>query len=579
MIYDILEVFKKEYEKSGDGLILGSYTLKDGLYVKINKDNTLEFFESKTVKKEKLFTNLNGIQNSDMKEWFIQRDYCSNVIETAKSYDAPIKSIHNNNYLTLFMKSDKFLDVNIEHLKSKLFLTVLNFKNFTNKNDKEIICGYQDRIDIFSRKKNVVKKYQIIKNNLEQIKQKVKDLDVKNYIKIFFDEDIKVYKQESEIYLSLKVFNKNEYNQKITNSIYGLSNSNMGLNSKKPFLENKTRKSNIPFMIQNEDALLLKKFFDWLKVQPYRDEENKAIDRYLEEHFFIQKQSSNDEAEITDFDYIPTKIDDVNKYFPSIYVKNYLELENKDKKLISDYEIKELWQLEDKVDELFYNKQLKFNYYKESKDIKVSDFLSKELQSILFVTKFAMINYFKKYNDTAFLNIVNKYGTQFVINHYMNEREFKAKETMNLKLSIQGETMDIKQELENLRTILEDEEYKQLSKDEYLFLAGQWGAYLLSLSKADNKNKTLALAEQYFKAKYISKIQNILNNDLQKFKHELRLSNSWALKAVALLKAYEDDSKLSDKEKDRFLVGFMAKNIFYEKRKKEEDKETKEETK
>lgn len=578
MIYDILEVFKKEYEKSGDGLILGSYSLKDGLYVKINKDNTLEFFESKTVKKEKLFTNLNGIQNSDMKEWFIQRDYGSNVIETAKSYDAPIKSIHNNNYLTLFMKSDKFLDVNIEHLKSKLFLTVLNFKNFTNKKDKEIICGYQDRINIFSRKKNVVKKYQIIKNNLEQIKQKVKDLDVKNYIKIFFDEDIKVYKQESEIYLSLKVFNKNEYNQKITNSIYGLSNSNMGLNSKKPFLENKTRKSNIPFMIQNEDALLLKKFFDWLKVQPYRDEENKAIDRYLEEHFFIQKQSNNDEAEIIDFDYIPTKKDDVNKYFPSIYVKNYLELE-KDKKLISDYEIKELWQLEDKVDELFYNKQLKFNYYKESKDIKVSDFLSKELQSILFVTKFAMINYFKKYSDTGFLNIVNKYGTQFVINHYMNEREFKAKETINLKLSIQGETMDIKQELENLRTILEDEEYKQLSKDEYLFLAGQWAAYLLSLSRADNKNKTLALAEQYFKAKYISKIQSILNNDLEKFKHELRLSNSWALKAVALLKAYEDDSKLSDKEKDRFLVGFMAKNTFYEKRKKEEDKETKEETK
>lgn len=575
MIYDILEVFKKEYEKSGDGLILGSYTLKDGLYVKINKDNTLEFFESKTVKKEKLFTNLNGIQNSDMKEWFIQRDYCSNVIETAKSYDAPIKSIHNNNYLTLFMKSDKFLDVNIEHLKSKLFLTVLNFKNFTNKKDKEIICGYQDRIDIFSRKKNVVKKYQIIKNNLEQIKQKVKDLDVKNYIKIFFDEDIKVYKQESEIYLSLKVFNKNEYNQKITNSIYGLSNSNMGLNSKKPFLENKTRKSNIPFMIQNEDALLLKKFFDWLKVQPYRDEENKAIDRYLEEHFFIQKQSNNDEAEITDFDYIPTKKDDVNKYFPLIYVKNYLELENKDKKLISDYEIKELWQLEDKVDELFYNKQLKFNYYKESKDIKVSDFLSKELQSILFITKFAMINYFKKYSDTGFLNIVNKYGTQFVINHYMNEREFKAKETMNLKLSIQGETMDIKQELENLKNMLELEEYKQLSKDEYLFLSGQWAAYLLSLSKADNKNKTLALAEQYFKAKYISKMQNILNNDLEKFKHEIRLSNSWALKAVALLKAYEDDTKLTNKDKDRFLVGFMAKNTFYEKRNKEINEETK----
>lgn len=423
-------------------------------------------------------------------------------------------------------------------------------------------------------KKDILDKCETLKNCFDEILEVAKEKEIKNYVKIFFEEDLEIYKEESAIYLSLKIFNDSSYNKKIGNSIYGLSNSNMGLNSKKPFLENKTRKFSAPFLLKNEDALLLKKFFDWLKIQPYN--QDRTLD---EEHFFIQKQSNNDEAEITDFDYIPTKKDDVNKYFPLIYVKNYLELENKDKKLISDYEIKELWQLEDKVDELFYNKQLKFNYYKESKDIKVSDFLSKELQSILFVTKFAMINYFKKYNDMGFLNIVNKYGTQFMINHYMNEREFKAKETMNLKLSIQGETMDIKQELENLRTILEDEEYKQLSKDEYLFLAGQWAAYLLSLSHADNKNKTLALAEQYFKAKYISKIQSILNNDLEKFKHELRLSNSWALKAVALLKAYEDDSKLSDKEKDRFLVGFMAKNTFYEKRKKEEDKETKEETK
>lgn len=567
MIYDILEVFKKEYEKSGDGLILGSYTLKDGLYVKINKDNTLEFFESK----KKIFTNLNGIQNSEALDWFKQNDYYSSYINSNKAlFD---KKIHNINYLSYFFKFE-----NADYVKNKIdehFTILLDFGKFKDKKDKEVLESYQDRLKSEDRKKDILAKCEILKNCFDEIIEIANSKEIKNYIKIFFEEDLKTYKEESEIYLSLKIFNDSSYNQKIKDSIYGLSNSNMGLNSKKPFLENKTRKSNIPFMIQNEDALLLKKFFDWLKVQPYRDEENKAIDRYLEEHFFIQKQSNNDEAEITDFDYIPTKKDDVNKYFPLIYVKNYLELENKDKKLISDYEIKELWQLEDKVDELFYNKQLKFNYYKESKDIKVSDFLSKELQSILFITKFAMINYFKKYSDTGFLNIVNKYGTQFVINHYMNEREFKAKETMNLKLSIQGETMDIKQELENLKNMLELEEYKQLSKDEYLFLSGQWAAYLLSLSKADNKNKTLALAEQYFKAKYISKMQNILNNDLEKFKHEIRLSNSWALKAVALLKAYEDDTKLTNKDKDRFLVGFMAKNTFYEKRNKETNEETK----
>lgn len=565
MIYDILEIFKKEYEKSGDGLILGSYTLKDGLYVKINKDNTLEFFESKTIKREKLFTALDGTQNSEALDWFKQNDYYSSYINSNKSlFD---KKIHNINYLSYFFKLE-----NSDYVKEKIdehFNILLDFGKFKDKKDREVLENYQDRLKSEDRKKDILAKCEILKNCFDEIIEVANSKEIKNYIKIFFEEDLKTYKRESEIYLSLKIFNDSSYNQKIEESIFGLSNSNMGLNSKKPFLENKTRKFSAPFLLKNEDALLLKKFFDWLKIQPYN--QDRTLD---EEHFFLQKHSSNDEAEITDFDYIPTKKDDVNKYFLPIYVKNYLELE-KDKKLISDYEIKELWQLEDKVDELFYNGQLKYNYYKDSKDIKVSDFLSKELQSILFITKFTMINYFKKYDDKGFLNIIEKYGTQLIINHYMNERVFKAGETMNLKLSIQGENMDIKQELQNLRSIFENEEYEQLSKDEYLFLAGQWAYYLLSLSRADNKNKTLAFAEQYFKAKYISKIQDILNNDLEKFKHEISLNSKKIRKTIALLKAYENNEKISSSEKDRFLVGFMSKNIFYESNKKETNEEIK----
>ncbi len=567
MIYDVLEVFEELYEEKKDDLILGSYNLKDGLYVKIKKDETLEFFESKTVKREKVFTDLNGIQNSSVCDDFKKWDYYSSYINSNKAlFD---KKIHNINYLSYFFKIE-----NSEYAKEKIdehFNVLVDFSKYKDKKDKEVLAVFQDRLKNENRKEDILKKCLILKNSFDEIIQVAKEKEIKNYIKIFFEEDLENYKKESEIYLSLKIFNDSKYNQKIDDVIYGLSNSNMGLNSKKPFLENKNRKLTIPFMIKNKDALMLKKFFDWLKLQSYNQ------DRTLDEHFFIQKHLNNDEAEITEFDYIPIKADDINKLFEPIYVKNYLELKDKDKKLISDYEIKELWQLEDKIDTLFYNGQLKFNYYRDSKDVKVSDFLSKELQSILFITKFTMINYFRKYEDRGFLNIIKKYGTQFVINHFMNEREFKAKEAMNLKLALQkGENMDIKQELQHLKNILEDEEYKSLSKDEYLFLAGQWAAYLLSLSKASNKNKTLALAEQYFKAKYISKMQSILNNDLEKFKHEIRLNNTWALKASSLLKAYEDDSKLSDKEKDRFLVGFMAKNTFYEKRQKEEKKENEE---
>ncbi|MDR1150799.1 MAG: hypothetical protein LBJ93_04220 [Clostridiales bacterium] len=567
MIYDILEVFNKIYETKGERLILDNYNLKDGLYVKINKDNILEFYELKTVKKDKFFSDLDGMQNSDMEEWFIKRDYYSSYINSNKSlFD---KKIHNINYLSYFFKAE-----NDDYAKDKIdqhFNILLNFKKFNDKKDKEVLDKYKFVIENGDREEDILKKCEILKNCFDEIIKIIEEKKIKNYIKIFFDEELEKYTNESEIYLSLKIFNDSSYNKKIGDKIYGLSNSNMGLNGKKPFLEHKTRKNAAPFILEGKNALMLKKFFDWLKNQPYN--KDRTLD---EDHFFIQKQSNNDEAEITDFDYIPTKTDDANKSFTPIYFKNYLYIKDKEENLISDYEIDELWKLEEKIDDLFYNKQLKFNYYKDSKEIKVSDFLSKKLQSILLITRFAMINYFKKYDDREFLYVIKKYGTEFIVNHYLSERYFKAKEAMNLKLSLQGENMDIQQELQNIKTILNNEdEYKNLTKNEFLFLAGQWAYYLLSLSKADSKSKTLSLAEQYFRAKYISKLQNALNNDLEKYKHEVSLNNKKIKKTVTLLKSYHDEEKLTNNDKDRFLVGFMTKNIFWESNKKENVEEIK----
>ena len=550
MIYDILEVFKKEYEKSGDELILGSYSLKDGLYVKINKNKTIKFFESKTVKKEKLFTNLDGIQNSEALDWFKKNDYYSSYINSNKSlFD---KKIHNINYLSYFFKVE-----NSDYVKDKIdehFNILLNFGKFKDKKDKEVLETYQDRLKNKDRKKDILEKCEILKNCFDEIIEVANSKEIKNYIKIFFEEDLETYKKESEIYLSLKIFNDSSYNQKIEDSIFGLSNSNMGLNSKKPFLENKTRKFSAPFLLKNEDALMLKKFFDWLKLQPYN--QDRTLDK---EHFFIQKQSNNDEAEITDFDYIPTKKDDVNKYFSSIYVKNYLELEDKDKKLISDYEIKELWQLEEKVDELFYNKQLKYNYYKDSKDIKVSDFLSKELQSILFITRYAMINYFKKYDEEEFYQVVKKYSTNFVIEHLRQNLEYKAKESLNLKISLlkyKGENiMNIKSIQEEMTKKLEVSDYESLKSEEFFYLCGQVASYLLS--KKNQHEKMHDLVEPFLRANNAQKLKKEIEFAFFQYKHAIHFGAKKINNAIALIEAYKGEEKLSY-FRDSFLIGYLS---------------------
>lgn len=102
MIYDILEVFRKEYEQKGDKLILDNYQLKDGLYVRVNNDGSLDYYICETVKKDKIFRTLDGILVNNILDWFKERDYYSGYLNSNKSFFD--KKIHNVNYLSFFVK-------------------------------------------------------------------------------------------------------------------------------------------------------------------------------------------------------------------------------------------------------------------------------------------------------------------------------------------------------------------------------------------------------------------------------------------------------------------------------------------
>ena len=91
MIYDVLEVFRKEYEQKGDKLILDNYVLKDGLYVMVGADESLKYFiftnDKKQENKENCFKDLDGNIQKDVYEWLKERDYYSSIIndDTNKS--------------------------------------------------------------------------------------------------------------------------------------------------------------------------------------------------------------------------------------------------------------------------------------------------------------------------------------------------------------------------------------------------------------------------------------------------------------------------------------------------------------
>lgn len=89
-----------------------------------------------------------------MYEWFKERDYYSSIADNAKAFDAPKKTIHNNNYFTLFMKVEKLINMDFEHIRIKLFEKVIAFKDFKSKNEKRILMQYCPKVKLFKRKKD-----------------------------------------------------------------------------------------------------------------------------------------------------------------------------------------------------------------------------------------------------------------------------------------------------------------------------------------------------------------------------------------------------------------------------------------
>ena len=60
------------------------------------------------------------------------------------------------------------------------------------------------------------------------------------------------------------IYNNNEYNVEVGDSIYGLPDNNQGMNAKKPYLAAKTRKIPVSYLLNGEEVMLQRLFFDYL---------------------------------------------------------------------------------------------------------------------------------------------------------------------------------------------------------------------------------------------------------------------------------------------------------------------------
>ena len=570
MINDLLEEFNKIYKKEKDNLILGNYQLKDGLYVIVKENRDIDYYiykfekgiEDKTLSLKDLDGNRRNEHYSDL----AQKDYYSGWLNANKMiFD---KKIHNVNYLSFFVKVESFISkdakklLDFDAIKGH-FETFIDYAKFAEEKgkkgekQKDILINYQEKFKDEDRKNKILQNYQFIMDNIQKFKEIAIENGVTNYIKVFFEAPIEEYMKESEIYYAIKIFNDISYSINIGEDVYGVSDSNMGLNAKKPYLEHKTKKTIAPFMVKDTNALTIKKFFDWLKVQKYQNKYPNG------EQFFLHRDYKEKDM-ITDFDYLPIKI---SKFDDSIYYKNHLQVfENK--QLIDDDTIDSLGALEQIVDETFYNHQLISNYFGD-----VYNKLDKSFANLIYITRDAMINYFKKYDERAFYQVIEKNGTNFVLEHLRHNRELMAKKSLNLKLSLQhhkrknklqGENiMEIKTMQKNMIEKLESSDYTGLESKEFFYLCGQVVKYLLLQSEAHEK--TADMLEPFLRANNAQKLKHDIEFTFFKYKHKISLNHVKFNNAMSLIMAYENEEKLS-KYMDDFLVGVLSKNLFFMKK-------------
>lgn len=570
MISQALDIFKKEYEKQDDTLILKTYIPADGTYVIVKPNNGgFVIDDIITIKMDKKTRKIDRTISKHM-DFICMADYYSKVTDMNKAIlSSSGKVIQGNNYLSFIIKKESLTNGKLtKDIIDKYYTFLENPRLKYGKKPKTLALyeSVEERIgEVDKVRLNNIKEW--IKENLFK---EFKEYIGKDYLKIFFyyPED---YKGESERYFVPNVYNNNDYNQEINNMIYGLPNDNMGLNSKKPYLEHKTRKIALPYLIDQDEAIYQKKFFDYLmgqaslgKVNIFMGNEIHLLDSKssLEEEFsgIFLRLKKGKEVEIIDYDVI-------TKYSPRLKIpfeyKNVLGIDYD--RLNGTYDSFETLEGVHKIiNEVMFSKFLRTNYFTDPSDITINDGV---LKYNLLICRTALFNWFYKGNSKNIWKLLNNVSLSLVKGSMNKGYMTKAADQYNLRMSLKeyfegGEEMaDVIQGVkESLKNKISQKNTSYIENDrEYFFAVGQLVSFLLSRSKG--KKKPLSLANPFINAKKDNAIKDKLRALYKKYNYDIESYSVKFKSLYAMIISYEVEGKINE---DMIIAGYLHSNLIYE---------------
>lgn len=579
MLEDCLDIFEREYKVIGDPIILDKYTPDSGLYLLVDSSGTV----IKTAEIDDKGTNRHLYND------FIEMDYLSHLLDMNKPIDNK-KTVKSNNYLSFW--------VNISDLTE-------DPKTKKTKLDEDSIDRYFDTLaniveSKYIKKKNSMKLYEKILKNVGEIDLEKLELcrawikeniftlldkypvDKKfKYVKVFFDVDIKLYKNESDRYVYPNLFNSNDYNEYDDGVIYGLPNNNMGMNSKKPYLKRIDRNIKVPFLVSLEKAIIMKKFFDYLACLV--DGEDKRLNLYIGEDngldpisdtslndkkfngIYLRLAKEKNEVEIIDYDVISNYTPNLKDFFiKEIIPRIDKKTTDNDNSLVYK-EVTKLDELRTIISSIFFNKFLVTNFFTPPKNIRLSDMVIKDE---LIKTRSAYFDWFYKNDKNRIINDFEDSSLRLIKNSIFNGYDHRAREQFNLRncirIYLKGSVVDmsnmVEKSYEELSRKIIAEEFIPCENDaEYYFAIGQISYYLLSQSNSGKRN--MSEIDFIINCKTNTSLLQRLERLFRKYSYSIPANVKKFKKLYSMILAYTVTKEQVDDS--MVLAGYLFSNMLF----------------
>ncbi|MGN6712659.1 CRISPR-associated protein [Anaerocolumna jejuensis] len=580
MLNECMSIFENYAGGNVDKLILDNYIPANGFYLILEETET--GFQKKEQHEIILDKKTRELNITFAERVYISRlDYHSSLVDMNKPVDSK-KIIQSNNYLSFWIKQESLSNGKLNHEIIDGYYEILAdpYMKYSKGRNKELYQMVEDEIGPVNQQK-LMKVKQWVKENIFQLNE----LSGKDYLKIFFLCDGVSIEQEGKRYLVPNLFNKNDYNIRVDGDIYGLPNENMGLNSKKPYLENKNRKYTVPMLLRTSDSMKRKKFFDYLwglackgyynvyfdsrgKVVPL---EPKAAPREDLTGYFLRIRKDKNEAAILD-------MDTVNFYQPKLKTPflfdNILNLDTKKLEGHRYGNNSYLYDICDIVNTEIFSNFLLGNFYNEPSDISCNN--DGVIKENILLARNRLFNWFFKGCTNDLAELMEKVSVNLIQNTISNGYMEKVQHQFNAYISVleylKGGKVKMAYIMEEVRGSIRDKinqrsHVQAESDEEYYYAAGQLIRYFISLNKS--KNKIHSLFNPFLTIKKDELLKLRLEDLFKKYNYGIDVTSPRFNNIYTMITHYVPKGSINH----TFLIaGYISNNLIYEK-KEENDNE------